>query len=119
MRSSCLKENLDRNEAWLARAHLNGFNILFRDQIHKSRSCIGEELQNLAIGPLFMVTSYEGYDINGYTFYTMVPYKKSMYQISGVHIYAFDNTSKQKDAYYGQVHEIWELTYPGFKVPIF
>ena len=25
----------------------------------------------------------------------------------------------QKSAYYGQVEEIWELTYPDFKVPVF
>jgi hypothetical protein len=30
-----------------------------------------DEIRNLAAGPLFTVTRYEGMDINGYTFYTM------------------------------------------------
>ena len=72
----------------------------------------------MASGPLFTITSYQGYDINGYTFYTLAQDKKSTYQNSGVRIDAFDN-NMQKAAYYGQIEEIWELTYPGFKVLIF
>ena len=33
-----LEENPERSEAWLARAHMNGFNIWFRNQIQKSDS---------------------------------------------------------------------------------
>jgi len=72
----------------------------------------------LAGGPLFTITSYQGYDINGYTFYTIEQDKKSTYQNCGVRIDAFDN-NMQKSAYYGQVEEIWELTYLDFKVPVF
>jgi len=41
-----------------------------------------------------------------------------MYQNCVVRVDAFDN-NMQKAAYYGQIEEIWELSYPGFKVPIF
>ena len=41
-----------------------------------------------------------------------------MYQNCVVRIDAFDN-NMQKAAYYGQIEEIWELSYLGFKVPVF
>jgi hypothetical protein len=66
---------------------------------------------------LFTITSYRGYDINGYTFYTLAQDQKSVHQNSGVRVDAFNNTDVQKDAYYGQIEEIWELTYPSFKAP--
>ena len=71
----------DRSEAWLARAHMKGFNIWFRDRIQKSDTC---------------------YDINGYTFYTTTQDKKSTYQNSGVRIEAVDN-EEEKTTYYGQI----------------
>jgi hypothetical protein len=110
------QENPDRSEAWIARAHMKGFNIWFKKRILSLSSCTDEGLRNLAEGPLFTI-SYRGYDINGYTFYTLAQNQKSMYQNSGVRVDDFDNTDVQKDAYYGQIEEIWELTYPGVKAP--
>ena len=60
--------NPGRSEIWLAKAHMSGFNNWFRDRIQKSDSRIDDALRNLACGPLFTITSYQGYDINGYTF---------------------------------------------------
>jgi hypothetical protein len=111
------QENPGRSEAWIARAHMKGFNIWFKKRILNLSSCTDEGLRNLAEGPLFTITSYQGYDINGYTFYTLAQDQKSVYQNSGVRVDAFDNTDVQKDAYYGQIEEIWELTYPGVKEP--
>jgi len=53
----------DRSEAWLARAHMKGFNIWFRDRIQKSDTCTGDALRSLAVRPLFTITSYQAYDI--------------------------------------------------------
>jgi hypothetical protein len=64
----------------------------------------------LADSPLFTITSYQAYDINGYTFYTTAQDKKSIYQNSGVRIDAVD-TNNEKTAYYGQIEDIWELNY--------
>jgi len=61
---------------------MSGFNILFRDRLASSTSCTDERLQKLAKGPFFIVTTYQGYDINGYTFYTIDQDKKSVYQNS-------------------------------------
>jgi len=113
-----LRENPGRNEAWIARAHMKSFNIWFRDRMHTSNSSTGESLENLAKGPLFTITSYQGYDINGYTFDTFAQDQKSTYQNSGVRIDALDN-NMQQTVYYGQIEEIWEHTYSGFKIPIF
>ena len=97
---------------------MSGFNIQFRDRLASSTFYTDERLQKLAKGPFFIVTTYQGYDINGYTFYTIDQDKKSMYQNSAVHVDAF-NSKMQKIAYYGQIEEIWELLYAGFKVPVF
>ena len=38
------QQNPHRGEAWLARAHMSGFNIWFRDQLANSTSCTDERL---------------------------------------------------------------------------
>jgi hypothetical protein len=63
-------------------------------------------------------------DINGYMLYTMSHDKKSVHQISGVHVWAVvDNTRDGDDTelekYYDQIEEIWELDYVGLKVALF
>jgi hypothetical protein len=42
-----------------------------------------------------------------------------MYQNSGVHIDAYNVTRQDKNMYYSQIQEIWELDFHGFKIPIF
>jgi len=97
---------------------MHGFDTWFRDRLHSSSSCTNNKLRQIAAGPFFTVTTYQGYDINGYTFYTIDQDKKSVYQNSDVRVDAFDSNMK-KTTYYGQIEEIWELTYPGFKMPLF
>ncbi|XP_039824836.1 uncharacterized protein LOC120696054, partial [Panicum virgatum] len=70
-------------------------------------------------GPSWNILTYQGYEINGNTFYTIAQDKKSTNQNSGVRMDATDNNGK-KDTYYGYIEEIWELDYgPNFKVPLF
>jgi hypothetical protein len=73
----------------------------------------------LARGPIFTVVTYQGYDINGYTFYTEQQDKKSTYQNSGICVDAYDVTGQNKNMYYGQIQEIWELHFHDFKIPLF
>jgi hypothetical protein len=55
------------------------------DQISQSSDTqTSEYLKELACGPIFTVVTYQGYDINGYMFYTEQQDKKSTYQNSGV-----------------------------------
>jgi hypothetical protein len=63
--------------------------------------------------------TYQGYGINGYTFYTKQQDKKSTYQNSGVHVDAYDVMGQDKNMYYGQIQEIWELDFHGFKILLF
>ncbi|KAK1380791.1 hypothetical protein POM88_027535 [Heracleum sosnowskyi] len=86
------------------------------------------DFSRFAYGPDIPVTSYEGYDVNGYTFYTQCQDNKSTVQNSGVCVEAssteFDRgksiTSRDiKKSYYGVIEEIWELDYKDFKVTLF
>jgi hypothetical protein len=63
--------------------------------------------------------TYYGYDINGYTFYTEQQDKKSTYQNIGVCIDSYDAISQEKNMYYGQIQEIWELDFHDLKIPLF
>ena len=73
----------------------------------------------LASSPSSTVSNFQGYEINGNTFYTEAQDKKSTNQNSGVRFDA-TNSSGQKDIFYGYIEHIWELDYgPSFKVPLF
>jgi hypothetical protein len=52
-------------------------------------------------------------------FYTEQQDKKSMYQNSGVRVDAYDVMCQDKNMYYGQIQEICELDFHGFKIPPF
>ena len=72
------------------------------------------------MSPSSTVVTFQGYEINGNTFYTISQDKKSTNQNSGVLFDATDDENGQKDTYYGYIEEIWELDYvPSFKVPLF
>jgi hypothetical protein len=75
--------------------------------------------KTLARDPIFTIVTYQGYVINGYTFYNEQQDKKSTYQNSGVRVDAYDATSQEKNMYYGQIQEIWELDFHGLKIHLF
>ena len=79
-----------------------------------------KELYHLAMGSSSTVLMYEGYDINGYTFYTRKQDAKSANQNSGVQIKAYDSENCAQ-TYYGFIEEIKELDYglKELKVPLF
>jgi hypothetical protein len=63
-------------------------------------------------------------DIIGYTFYTMTQDKNSVYQNNGALAWAVVDNSHDDDdtethTYYGQIEEIRELDYVGWKVALF
>jgi hypothetical protein len=73
----------------------------------------------LASGPLCLVTSWQAYDINGYTFHTKSKDMKSVAQNSDVRINDFD-LQEQKTTYFKFIVEIWELDYgPSMKISLF
>jgi hypothetical protein len=44
---------------------------------------------------------------------------ENTYQNNGVRVDAYDVTGQDKNMYYGQIQEIWELDFHGFKIPLF
>jgi hypothetical protein len=74
-------------------------------------------LQRLS-GPSSQVTSWQIYDINGYTLYTNAKDKKSVSQNS-IHIDAIDATDVTT-TYFGFIEDIWKLDYGmGIQFPVF
>jgi hypothetical protein len=63
--------------------------------------------------------TYQVYDINGYMSYNEQQVKKSTYQNSGVRVNEYNVTGQDKNLYYGQILEIWELDFHSFKIPLF
>jgi hypothetical protein len=115
-----LRDNPGHNKSWLANEHMRKFTGWLRDQISQSSfTQTSEYLKKLARGPIFTVVTYQGYDINGYMFYTEQQDKKSTYQNSGVYVDAYDAMDQDKNMYYGQIQEIWELDFHDFKISLF
>nr|AAS01963.1 putative transposon protein [Oryza sativa Japonica Group] len=69
-------------------------------------------------GPEWSATTWQGYDINGYTFHTVKQDNKCTVQNSGLRIEAASDGGR-RDQYYGRVEQILELDYLKFKVPFF
>ncbi|KAK1681901.1 hypothetical protein QYE76_042749 [Lolium multiflorum] len=83
------------------------------------RKRVPAKLYLLAKQPSLTISTFQGYEINGNTFYTFAQDKKSTNQNSGVRFDAEDGNGN-KVTYYGYIEEIWELDYgPNFKVPLF
>jgi hypothetical protein len=74
-----LRDNPWRNESWLANEYMRKFIGWLRDRISKSNTHKIEYLKKLAHDLIFTVVTYQGYDINGYTFYTEQQDKKNTY----------------------------------------
>ena len=111
-------ENLGRSDAWINREHNSRFNEWFKNRVTMSTDVPNETVQLLGMGPSWTVDTWQGYDINGYTFYTVKQDDKSTVQNSGVRIDAFQD-QVGSNTYYGRIEEIWELNYVKFKVPLF
>jgi hypothetical protein len=65
-----------------------------------------QTIKRLTAGPSSQVTSWQGYDINGYLFYTTTKDKKTMSQNSGVLIEALDEGIGQSTTYNGIIDAI-------------
>ena len=110
--------NPGQPESLITRQHINTFGSWLQNHL-KNNITVGEQVYLLARLPSSNVCTFQGYEINGNTFYTIAQDKKSTNQNSGVRFDA-TNDDGQKDTYYGRIEEIWELDYgPTFKVPLF
>ncbi|KAL8099331.1 hypothetical protein AgCh_031838 [Apium graveolens] len=117
---------------WVTNEHNRSFVKWFKDRVmsqySESHTTVSSTLKWLAYGPDMPVRSYQGFDVNGYTFYTQCHDNKSTVQNSGVSVEASstefdrDNSITSRDikkSYYGVIDEIWEFDYTDFKVALF
>jgi hypothetical protein len=75
-----LRDNPGCNESWLANEHMRKFIGWLQDRISQSSDTqTSEYLKKLARSPIFTIVTYQGYDINGYMFYTKQQDKKNTY----------------------------------------
>ena len=80
---------------------------------------LGNQLDALAKGPSSTYLKYQGYEINGFTFYTKKQDGKSTYQNCGVRFDVHDKNGNMQATYYVFIEEIWELAYGPLKVALF
>jgi hypothetical protein len=77
-------------------------------------------IYTLSQGPAHNVRTYQGYDINGYRFYTEEKDRNSENQNSGVTMLSYaDDETNVNERFFGRIEEIWELNYCGETVPMF
>nr|ABG66029.1 transposon protein, putative, CACTA, En/Spm sub-class [Oryza sativa Japonica Group] len=79
---------------------------------------IGKSDAWITRGPSGSIATFQGYEINGYTFYTRAQDMKSTSQNSVVRIDAMGHDGTTS-TYYGAIEDIWELDYGPLKVPLF
>ncbi|GJW55620.1 uncharacterized protein Tco_0099705 [Tanacetum coccineum] len=111
-------ENSQRDNIWLAKKHNQTFSHWLKEKVRSTLPNVDKPVEELGFGPV-RVVKYEGYDINGYTFYTRQQDQKSTVQNSGVTLIASTTENNTKDSYYGVIEEIWELDYNSFVIPLF
>jgi hypothetical protein len=70
-----------------------------------------DTVKRLASSPSTQITTWQGYDINGYRFHTKEKDKKSATQNSGVRYEGIDESTGKSRKYYGVIQDIWELEY--------
>ncbi|XP_071694674.1 uncharacterized protein [Rutidosis leptorrhynchoides] len=104
-------------------------NQWLKDKVRRTLPNIDKTVEALGFTPKH-VFQYQGYDINGYTFYTKAQDKKSKMQNSDVTVIAssteFTMVNREersriaKKSYYGVIQEIWELDYGNsYTIPLF
>jgi hypothetical protein len=124
------QQNPKRSDKWLMDEHKEKFEdwLTRRVLMALKEENITETVKMLSLGPKPVVRTFEGYDINGYTFYTRMQDLKSTVQNSGVTLVAVSNDfsgakaagpSHASSSYYGFIEEIWEMDYRRFNIPLF
>src|SRR5438105_3429962 len=81
-----------------------------KESIEDNRSIEAEMLKMLARGLATLVTLWQGYDINGWMFYTKQKDMKSKSQNSGIYTESLDSAGN-KNIYYRFIEDIIELDY--------
>jgi hypothetical protein len=92
-------DNIGHTEAWIMKEHRRIFTIWLMDKEIPTEDMM---MKMLASRSSSCVTSWQAYDINGYTYYTKEKVKKSVAQNNGIRIEAIDS-QELKTTYYGYI----------------
>ena len=115
------QNNSHRGQLWFEAEHKRTFSQWLADKVNHMSPDIDADVVQLGYRPR-RVLEYQGYDINGYTFYTKQQDDKSTVQNSGVTLIATTTDSSRmsvaKKSYYGVIEAIWELDYNLFVIPL-
>nr|GEZ84189.1 hypothetical protein [Tanacetum cinerariifolium] len=108
--SYLVRKNGHREQRWLEAEHKKTFSQWLADKvIGMSPSNVEADVIQIGYRPR-RVLQYQGYNINGYTFYTKKQDDKSTVQNGGVTLIATTTDSSRmeiaKDSYYGVIEEI-------------
>nr|AAM74279.1 Putative transposable element [Oryza sativa Japonica Group] len=76
--------NIGKSDAWITRHHIDTFSAWLRHLM--GNETINQQLAFLARGPSGSIATFQGYEINGYTFYTRAQDMKSTNQNNDVRI---------------------------------
>nr|AAX96366.1 transposon protein, putative, CACTA, En/Spm sub-class [Oryza sativa Japonica Group] len=103
--------NKGRSTEWIMKEHKRLFIDWLRDlDLPEGETTDEITMKRLACGPSTTVNSWQGYDINGYSFSTRARDNKTYTQNSGVRVEAIDEAG-EKQSYFGFIEEIWEIDY--------
>nr|AAX96489.1 transposon protein, putative, CACTA, En/Spm sub-class [Oryza sativa Japonica Group]ABA91696.1 transposon protein, putative, CACTA, En/Spm sub-class [Oryza sativa Japonica Group] len=95
--------NIGKSDAWITRHHIDTFPAWLRQHLMGNES-INQQLAFLARGPSGSIATFQGYEINGYTFYTRAQDMKSTNQNSAVRVDAMGHDGTTA-TYYGAIEE--------------
>jgi len=121
------ESNPKMSKNWALKKHNKTFLDWFKDTIFVDDNA-SKTLRKLAYGPKRNVITWQGYDINKYSFYTKAQDEKNTMQNSGVTLRTEsqhfgsvhdDNSHVAFIPYFGFIEEIWELNYVKFTVCVF
>ena len=106
---------------WIMREHKRRLTAQLKDlHLPDGESVEEQTIKRLAAGPSSQVTLWQGYDINGYLFYTAAKDRKTVSQNSGVRIEALHERTSQNTTYFGVIDDIWEVHYgSNIQIPVF
>jgi hypothetical protein len=86
-------ENLGKADSWIKGEHEKTFGSWLQTYLMNDDT-VGDQLYCLARPPSFTIYTFQGYEINGNTFYTVAQDKKSNNQNSGVRFDATDDNGQ-------------------------
>jgi hypothetical protein len=111
-------ENPGCTNDWVNKEHKRHFTAWLKELDMTEEE--SETIKVLASGPSSQVTSWQSYDISGFSFSTSERDNKSMSQNSGVRCEAVDDATGEISAYFGFIDDIWEVEYgPRLQIPVF